>query len=63
MFGSDPKTTIGGIILSLGLAIQGGAQAAGTPWWIGLIGTALAVVGGAMVGKSAADAKKSAAAK
>jgi hypothetical protein len=55
MLGSDPKTTVAGILLAIGLALQGGARAAGSPWWVGLLGTVLAAVAAAFLGGSARD--------
>lgn len=55
MLRSNPKTTIAGFLLALGLALQGVVRVASSPWWVGLLGTALAVIAAAFLGKSARD--------
>jgi len=57
MLGSDPKTTLGGILLAVGL-VGMKASTFGLPLWADFLGALLAAVGGGFLGKSAVDSNK-----
>ena len=57
ILGPDPKTTLGGILLSLGLAATQ-ANTFGFSAKVCFAGTMVAAVGAALLGKSAVDANK-----